>query len=356
MFTSVRIQNFRAFRDFNLEGLDRLNLFIGKNGSGKTTLLEALFLLLGAHNPEISVRLNVFRGTQAFTPEVDDTWGWLFHSKDTESSIVVEATQDDGKAANLVVALRPGTAVLRGPTDQTKNAPHPPLPTSPTTALTGAQLSLVFSRDGQRFEAHARHAGDHVDFQPAAKPAFPGGYFLSTHLRTPEETSLRFGKLEEDGRDRELVEALKALEPSLKRLSLYVAANQPALRADVGIGRLIPIALLGEGFVKALSIAIAVMTAPNGCVLVDEFDNGLHYSVLQQVWANIGDAVAGAHTQLLATTHSRECVAAAHAAAKERLQYDLSVYRLERSEHGIQAVRYTRESLETALELDWEVR
>ena len=51
VLASVRIQNFRAFSDFKVEGLARLNLLIGRNGSGKTTLLEALFLLLGAHNP-----------------------------------------------------------------------------------------------------------------------------------------------------------------------------------------------------------------------------------------------------------------------------------------------------------------
>lgn len=356
MFKSVRIKNFRLFRDFKLEGLSRMNLLVGRNACGKTTFLEALFLLLGAHSPDISLRLNMFRGTQPFTPDVDETWGWLFHSKDAANPITVEAVQDDGKVANLAVSLRPGITELSRPEGQTKNSRPPFLPTSPTTALAGAQLSLDFSLDGVRLRSRARHAGGHVRFLPATKPGLPGGYFLSTLLRTPEEDALRFQKLEGDRKEQEVVDVLRAVEPRLRQLSQYFAGDRPALRADVGIGPLIPVAFLGEGFVRTLSIALVARMVPTGCVLVDEFDNGLHYSALQQVWAAVANTIIGSHHQFFATTHSRECVAAAHAAAKERLEYDLSVFRLDRSEQGIQAVRYTRESLDTALELDWEVR
>jgi len=354
VLASVRIQNFRAFSDFKVEGLARLNLLIGRNGSGKTTLLEALFLLLGAHNPEIPVRLNVLRGTQPFAPEPDDTWGWLFRDKLTRSPIVVEATQDDGTTANLELSLDPGVAVLRAPGD--KATLSGPGPAGSHTTGPARRLVLRFTRNGQQIDSSAYHAGDRVELQGAQTPAFPNSFFLSTHGRSPDEDARRFGMLEEAGRDNELVQVLKTLEPRLKRLSVYLAGDRPALRADVGIGRLVPVAYLGEGFVRTVSMVLAATTAPNGCVLIDEFDNGLHYSVLPAVWAGLGDAIRSANAQLIATTHSRECVAAAHGAAKSQLQYDLAVKRLERTERAVQAVPYTQESLETALSLDWELR
>jgi len=42
MITAIRIQNYKSFKDFRLDGLGRFTCIIGLNGSGKTTLLHAL--------------------------------------------------------------------------------------------------------------------------------------------------------------------------------------------------------------------------------------------------------------------------------------------------------------------------
>jgi AAA15 family ATPase/GTPase len=44
VITSLRIQNFKAFRDQSFS-LGRLNLLAGLNGSGKSSLLQALLIL-----------------------------------------------------------------------------------------------------------------------------------------------------------------------------------------------------------------------------------------------------------------------------------------------------------------------
>lgn len=58
MLESVRIRNFRVFRDLEIDRLARINLFAGHNNSGKTTLLEALFLLSGGGNPHMTLNVN----------------------------------------------------------------------------------------------------------------------------------------------------------------------------------------------------------------------------------------------------------------------------------------------------------
>ncbi len=45
MLQNINIQNFRCFEEFSLEGFERINLIGGKNNSGKTCLLEAFALL-----------------------------------------------------------------------------------------------------------------------------------------------------------------------------------------------------------------------------------------------------------------------------------------------------------------------
>src|ERR1035438_4133687 len=45
MIKSIHIQGYRGFIDFEMSGLQRVNLLVGTNNSGKTSALESLFLL-----------------------------------------------------------------------------------------------------------------------------------------------------------------------------------------------------------------------------------------------------------------------------------------------------------------------
>ena len=64
MLTSLRISNYRAFRELRIDELSRINLISGRNNSGKTTLLEAL-LMLSAGHPEITLHTAIIRGMKS---------------------------------------------------------------------------------------------------------------------------------------------------------------------------------------------------------------------------------------------------------------------------------------------------
>ena len=46
MLRDLTILNYRCFEDFQMDGLEQINLFVGNNNSGKTSLLEAIYLLV----------------------------------------------------------------------------------------------------------------------------------------------------------------------------------------------------------------------------------------------------------------------------------------------------------------------
>jgi len=60
--------------------------------------------------------------------------------------------------------------------------------------------------------------------------------------------------------------------------------------------------------------------------------------------------------QIFATTHSRECVMAAHSVAHERGKDELAVQRLQLVKKKIEAVRLGVQHLEVASEMGLEVR
>lgn len=107
---------------------------------------------------------------------------------------------------------------------------------------------------------------------------------------------------------------------------------------------------------RLASLVIHVGNAPKGVVLVDEIENGLHYSILPRVWKAVGEVARQFDTQIFATTHSMECIVAAHKAFSESEHYDFRLHRLERTGDTVHTVTYDQETLDAAIETGLEVR
>jgi AAA15 family ATPase/GTPase len=69
MLRSLRIENFRCFRTFELQQLGRLNLLVGTNNSGKTSILEAVQLLTSSSNLESFWEVIIGRGEYVVNDE-----------------------------------------------------------------------------------------------------------------------------------------------------------------------------------------------------------------------------------------------------------------------------------------------
>ena len=174
--------------------------------------------------------------------------------------------------------------------------------------------------------------------------------------RFSEEHAKRYSDLVEARREEELLPPLRALDPRIRRLELLFPANKPMLYVDVGSDQLVPLTYMGEGLGYVLSWQLAIMTANNGTVLIDEFENGLHYAALVDAWKAVGAAARQSNVQVFATTHSWECVLAAHRAFAESDEDEFRLHRLERRDGEVVALTYDQEQLDTAIEFNFEVR
>lgn len=67
---------------------------------------------------------------------------------------------------------------------------------------------------------------------------------------------------------------------------------------------------------------------------MDAVENGLHRSVLEPFWTGIAEHAGILGVQVCATTHSHECLEAAHAACSKRKNYDVAVIQLFRQDNG----------------------
>lgn len=358
MIHSFYIKNYRGFRDFKIEPLERVNLITGSNNVGKTSLLEALYLNLvpgtafysnlESNKQENSTWLNLFRGFKDIRFNLDNVakWGWLFYGKDFSREIALTSSGENG--GTQVLKMRWLTENKKGDIPIPDKTPLDDLSIFLKVQLKnieGKEFHWRVERNGHR-EFPARHILDSTTLR----------LLFNISSRAPDEDTKWFSKLDDVGRQSEIVNTLRLIEPRLKSLAVSVADGVPMIYGDIGIGRRVPMSQMGEGMVRLLSLVLEITNASRGVVLIDEIENGLHYSVMGNVWKAIAAAAQQSDTQIFATTHSFECIRAAHEAFLAREDYDFRLHRLDRIKEEIHSVTYDADMLSAAIVSDFEVR
>lgn len=365
MYTSFSTYNFRGFRSLSVGPLDRINLIAGKNNAGKTALLEALWLHHGPDHPESATAIDQFRGLTDLEPSeflLD-----LFHNFDRNTVIQFVANGTWGKGTRqLHISLTPRTTrELPLPSQSPSESSLP----SASSAVPASNDELVFSYINETNRKSTTKAwlaqtqlapnisGLSIQTSGERLPQRPVGIFLSSRrISNQTDDAQRFGQLERSRKERDILDALHEIEPNLSRLTVIPIQNRPVVFGDIGLERLVPIALLGDGMNRLMSLAIAIASFPGGMVLIDEIENGLHHGIMNRVWKTIGTLARRYDVQIVATTHSWECIKAAHEAFGEMEVYDFRLHRLDRMDYDVRVTTYDRETLDAALAAEMEVR
>ena len=123
-----------------------------------------------------------------------------------------------------------------------------------------------------------------------------------------------------------------------------------------GLNHPVSLASLGDGAIHMFEVAVALANSRNGFLLIDEAANGLHYSVHEDYWRLVLRTAQENNVQVLATTHSGDCIAGFAKAAKENAQTVGTLFRIDRHDDGLKAAWYSEKNLSIAAEQRIEVR
>lgn len=360
LLQSISIRNFRCFEQLKVDSLARVNLIAGKNSVGKTALLEAIFLLIGAENLELILKISQFRGINELKGELVSVlellWAPLFKDLDTRRKVSISSILRSGKEQRVELSVTPATSQ----TVRLNNGEQ-----QDSLLRTGLSQNAVLTQtfvdaSGKKNTFQMRPVRGELLIEPTPSPPQNMGYFLSS--RSPvgqEESANLLGRLVRSKRvdDLDLVRILReTVEPRLRQLEVIPGAGASLIYGDIGLDQMIPLSLMGDGMSRVAGILLRIASASGGVVLIDEVENGLHHSIIEDVWSVIDKAARLFNTQVIATTHSYECISQAHRAFSKSDDYDFRLHRLDRVGENIEAIAYDQESLEAALESDFEVR
>jgi AAA15 family ATPase/GTPase len=113
---------------------------------------------------------------------------------------------------------------------------------------------------------------------------------------------------------------------------------------------------MGEGINRLFGIALALVNAKGGILLVDEIESGLHFSVQVDLWRLIFKVANRLNVQVFATTHSQDAVEAFQKASPEDQHEEAMLIRLENKKGEIVVTQFNERRLATATREDIEVR
>lgn len=324
MFTELRIRNFRLFEDLTIKGLRRINLFVGKNNSGKSAAVEAVALVAASYVP---FQLNLRRGMKVPTDEYafDSYLRSFFRDLDASKEMEITAKQSTFGIRKCTVAVEqtPNASVMA---DRPTTESIGKLPSRVALAVRleeehGRYLRYQTFLDDERLKL----AGQEESTPP---PSAFSVAFVPANLEISGHVFDRLSELRKDRRTGYIVDVLRKIEPRLRDApEVLMEHGVPNLFCDIGIGKLVPLGLMGQGLARVLRLVLMMESTGQGNIaVIDEIENGIHHESMFDVWRAISEAAHRYDKQVFVTTHSYECLRSANDAIDDQ---DLAVHRLE---------------------------
>ena len=192
----------------------------------------------------------------------------------------------------------------------------------------------------------------HPDVAPVA--------FLPARGFSNSEAKRLWDKASLSDKDELLLNWLRIIDPDIRDLR-YISDSEsgvdlPYLKINGDRGRA-PLSSMGDGLMRLFHIGLAMANASGGILLIDEFENGLHWETQRELWTALFRASKDFGIQVFATTHSTDCIRGFIAAQSEMLKLQKNfVYRLERHGDDVFALDLPVLNLEAALHQQVEFR
>ncbi|MEI3649532.1 MAG: AAA family ATPase [Dolichospermum lemmermannii FEM_B0920] len=362
MLKSVKIENFRGFKSFELQQLGRINLLVGENNSGKTSILEAIQLFCSQCNLEI-LRERMNNRSEYFYDDELRREGeigrdgeldirHLFYGHEIEPGSQLSIIDHNQNQLSLSIELLPSDEEIP---DELKELQFR---VSWTPELEDETFILPLSSNGglpvfhiRKFRTNARN--------PRPKTLFITSSSLKTDqmielfnqvVLTPDEKIIEQALNKIDSK----IQRIAAVNPQRLRYSSYSRSGFVILLGDSN--QRVPIGSMGDGIWRILGLALAIVSAKDGYLFVDEIDTGLHFTTMLGMWKMIWDTAKRLNVQVFATTHNSDCwKSLADIAEQENVTDDgIRIHRIEKGKE--KSIVFDESEIVIAVEENIEVR
>lgn len=353
-FKNIEIKNFRGINYLKIEDFSRVNVFLGQNSSGKSSVLECLLLMMGMSNPDLPQALNRLRSRNNYAGVADARY--MFNN--LVLSCLPEITAELSNDAKRHLKLRLSYVFNDKEVAAEQNGP---LPVTDTMGLINT-LEMLFDLTERKETKNYRSSLMFNQAGTITGRELAKGY-VEKQFVSLITSDLLVGSLVNDlselfkRKQKDLiVERLVNFDKTIYTIDIL---NNDIYIGFEGLNELLPLGMTGDGLRRYLNIVAASANPMTNIILIDEIDNGLHYSAYNKLWEAIFALATATNKQIFVTTHSKETLYQLNEMLEEKpdFQKELRLYTIEKTlKKGIQAYKYTYEGLSGACENDIEIR
>jgi len=352
MLNSLLVRNYRNLKELKIDSVNQINLITGKNNTGKSSLLEAVYIYYTKGKAESIWQILNGRGEcdeVVFIPALSS----LFTNRLTNEPIVIgEVNSVENFVLKMVNYLEEVETKTTGEIiHRKKNIPDDKL-NNYQKYKTGFEIRIndaimFIDKQGGKF------TGNPVQFSQYFNICFVKAGSFTANDKLFDSIALTV-------KENYVIEALKIIEPKTERIAFVAEDNSSERKAVVKLSdqpKALPLQSMGDGMNRILSIILALVNTENGLLLIDEFENGLHYSIQEQLWKIIFRLAEKLNIQVFATTHSSDCISSFETILNSpESTVKGKLIRLDNINGMIKPIEYTPQELKIAFENDIEIR
>ncbi|WP_305859797.1 AAA family ATPase [Helicobacter pylori] len=366
MIQSVRIKNFKNFKNTTIDGFTKLNIITGQNNAGKSNLLEALYYLVGKSMHPCTNVLEIYDNIRK-EPLTTESKNLMFYGLDTKEEIQIVTTLDNNQTLDLQIKFIAS--------ENQKVIESQIIPTAEQTQMS-SQLNFTLKKNNEeiyndhlnidKFPNQSGYNRQFKNFDPnQLQKLLP---FESAVIITPSDVARKrdvinsnaihimnpniiqaVRKILDDNQlEKRLNQSLNQFDKNIQAIR-FNANNQLKLEMK-NIKEKVPLSMFGDGLMKYLHIMSAFIVNNATTIYIDEVENGLHFSRMRLLLEKIIDFINNnkdRNLQVFMTTHSQEFVEILDQVIKEKnFANQTKLFCLEKSGSSIVAKPYYGENLE----------
>jgi AAA15 family ATPase/GTPase len=368
MINSLEITNYRNLKKLNMPSLGRINLIIGKNNTGKTSVLEAIAIYAAKGDLKLITQLLEDRGETIKANEKNN------ETTETNIKVLSSIFSDRNFGFNpehsLSIISDAQTITLRFVKyiDEVQKV-------NPNGSGIPLVHRMVVEGNGEGGEQIETNIGFEVRFGeefriiPLDRDRFYYGasfrmtgnldkvQLVSTRSISKETNGTLWDKVTFTDKEQAVIEALQIIEPKTERVTFVESARERfAVVKLSGTNGPVPLRSMGDGINRIFTIILALVNAENGFLLIDEFENGLHYTVQEQLWKIIFELSQKLNIQVFATTHSEDTIVGFQGILRSQKSIEGKVIRLDNVRGNIKVVAFDAEELKIVTENNMDIR
>jgi AAA15 family ATPase/GTPase len=336
MITSIEIENFRCFDYTKIEGFSRVNLIGGKNNSGKTALLEAILL-------NQSPRFETIKLLQTIRDESEelqlknhqDTWNYLFFKENIKDHSILRSITQELEVIEIKLSVK---EEMRNVREDTKNRltwkyrtltnfDHYGLPPDQIISVSMLTILKTITSNSQVIDLHNLYLyqNNHGLFYKYNDQNVPIPEYISPRLIISYQEFRRsvsshglaqqyqiMQKTYQYHNQEKILNILKIFDPSLEKIELidHEILNGLMLYLKRENENSLPLAYFGDAMSRVLRIALNLINNQSHYLMIDEIENGIHYTNHRDFWKALFELAKQLNIQIFATTHSLEMIQA----------------------------------------------